>query len=95
VYSIPAGADNRAGALAFINEMLDPAVNAAVNEPFAQATTVEGAIPLMSDANKALYPYDDLDSLLEGTAVMTLPGGENGVGMGDFIEAYGALAAGG
>lgn len=95
VYSIPAGADNRGAALAFINEMLDPAVNAAINEEFAQATTVEAAIPLMSDANSALYPYDDLDAFLEDTSVMTLPGGANGVGMGDFIEAYGALAAGG
>jgi len=95
VYSIPATADNREAALAFINEMLDPEVNAAINEAFAQATTVEAAIPLMSDANTALYPYNDLDSLLEGTSVMTLPGGANGVGMGDFIEAYGSLAAGG
>lgn len=95
VYSIPADADNRAGALAFINAMLDPANNAAINEAFAQATTVEAAIDLMSEANRALYPYEALDSFFAENAVHTLPGGANGVGMGEFIEAYGTLAAGG
>ena len=56
VYSIPADADNREGALAFINAMLDPEVNAAINDVFAQATPVQASIELMSDGNKALYP---------------------------------------
>ncbi len=95
VYSIPAGADNREGALAFINAMLDPANNAAINDALAQATPVTDSIPLMSDANTELYPYDDLDNFFAENSVMTLPGGANGVGMGEFIEQYGALAAGG
>ncbi len=45
------GADYREGALAFINAMFDFAVNAAINDAFAQATTVEAAIPLMSGTN--------------------------------------------
>ncbi len=95
VYSIPAGADNREGALAFINAMLDPANNATINDALAQATTVSDAIPLVSEANAELYPYDDLDGFFAENSVMTLPGGANGVGMGEFIEQYGALAAGG
>lgn len=94
VYSIPEGADNREGALAFINAMLDPANNAAINEAMAQATTVADSIALMSEANAALYPYGDLDAFFAENSVMTLPGGENGVGMGEFIEAYGTLVAG-
>lgn len=95
VYSIPADADNRQGALDFINAMLDPANNAAINDALAQATTVADSIPMMSAANAELYPYSDLDAFFEKNSVMTLPGGENGVGMGEFIEAYGTLVAGG
>jgi len=95
VYSIPCGADNREGALAFVNAMLDPATNAAINDAFGQATTVQDAIALMSDANRDLYPYDSLDTFFADNGVGTLPGGANGVGMGEFIEAYGTLAAGG
>ena len=94
VYSIPEGADNRQGALDFINAMLEPVNNAAINDALAQATTVADAIPLMSDANAELYPYGDLDAFFAENSVMTLPGGANGVGMGEFIEAYGTLVAG-
>ena len=96
VYSIPADADNREGALAFINAMLDPEVNAAINDAFAQATTVQASIELISDANKALYPYDDLDAFLAANPVSALPTGEDGsISMGDFIEAYASLSTGG
>jgi spermidine/putrescine-binding protein len=96
VYSVPAGADNREGALAFINAMLDPVVNAKVNDVFAQATPIAAAVDLVSDANKALYPYDDLENFLTVNPIQELPVGENGaITMGDFIEAYGSLAAGG
>lgn len=96
VYSIPADADNREGALAFINAMLDPEVNAAINDVFAQATPVQASIELMSDGNKALYPYEGLDAFLAANPVTTLPTGENGaITMGDFIEAYATLTTGG
>ena len=96
VYSIPAGADNREGALAFINAMLDPEVNAAINDVFAQATPIEASIELMSDANKALYPYEQLDEFLAANPVSTLPTGQNGaISMGDFVEAYATLTTGG
>ena len=96
VYSIPADADNREGALAFINAMLDPDVNAAINDAFAHATPVQASIELMSDGNKALYPYADLDAFLAANPVTSLPTGENGaITMGDFIEAYATLTTGG
>ena len=96
VYSIPADADNREAALAFINAMLDPEVNAAINDAFAQATTVQASIELMSDINRALYPYDDLDAFLEANPVTSLPAGQGGaITMGDFIEAYATLSTGG
>lgn len=96
VYSIPADADNREGALAFINAMLDPEVNAAINDAFAQATPVRASIGLISEANRALYPYDDLDAFLAANPVSALPTGEGGsISMGDFIEAYASLSTGG
>ena len=96
VYSIPADADNRAGALAFITAMLDPEVNALINATFAQATPVQASIELMSDLNRALYPYDDLAGFLAANPVTSLPSGQNGaITMGDFIEAYATLSAGG
>ena len=96
VYSIPAGADNREAALAFINAMLDPEVNAAINDAFAQATTVQASIALMSELNRSLYPYDDLDAFLAANPVTTLPSGADGaISMGDFIEAYATLSTGG
>ncbi len=96
VFSIPEGADNRAGALAFINSMLDPENNAAINDAFAQATTITDAVPLMSEANAALYPYDDVEGFLAENPITGLPYGENGtITMGDFIEVYGSLATGG
>lgn len=96
VYSIPAEADKRECALAFINAMLDPEVNAAINEAFAQATPITDSVPLMSEANAALYPYEDLDSFLAANPMSAMPDGSNGtITMGDFIEAYGTLLAGG
>lgn len=95
VFSIPAEADNREGALAFINAMLDPVNNAAINDVLAQATTVEASIPLMSEANAALYPYATLDDFFAKNPVMAVPTGANGVDMGDFIEKYASLSAGG
>ena len=96
VYSIPADADNRAGALAFINAMLDPEVNAAINDAFAQATPVQASIELMSELNRTLYPYDDLGAFLAANPVTSLPSGQNGaITMGDFIEAYATLSTGG
>lgn len=96
LYSIPADADNRNGALAFINAMLDPANNAAANEALHQATPINDAVPMMSDENKSLYPYDDLDAFFADNPIVGLPDGENGsITMGDFIDAYSNLAVGG
>jgi hypothetical protein len=76
--------------------MLDPANNAAINDVLAQATTVTESIPLMSEANAALYPYSTLDEFFANNPVMSVPTGENGtIDMGDFIEKYAALSTGG
>jgi len=95
VFSIPADADNREGALAFINAMLDPETNAAINDAFFQATPISDLIPLISEANQELYPYDDIEGFLTENAIMSLPNGENGtIGFGEFIDVYGAVASG-
>lgn len=95
VYSVPADADKRECALAFINAMLDPEVNAMVNEAFAQATPIADSVALMSDANRALYPYDDIEAFVAANPFTAMPDGSNGtISLGDFIEAYGSLIAG-
>ncbi|MEZ5342501.1 MAG: hypothetical protein R2706_13925 [Acidimicrobiales bacterium] len=60
-----------------------------------QATPIQASVALMSDLNKSLYPYDDLDSFFAANPI-TLPTGENGtIDMGQFIEAYSSIGTGG
>ncbi len=95
MYSIPADADNRPAALAFINAMLEPANNAVINDALAQAVTVDEAIDLVSESNRLLYPYEDLEHFFAITPLMSLPYGSHGVTMSDFLDEYSTLVAGG
>jgi len=51
-------------ALAFAERLLDPATNADANSELLQGAGVAAAIPSLSPAAKALYPYDDIDRFL-------------------------------
>ena len=64
-YAIPNGADNVDTALAWINESMDPVVNARAAEFLVGGVTVEASVTELNEATAALYPYDQLDSLLE------------------------------
>ncbi len=93
VYSIPAGADNREAALAFINAMLEPATNARINDAIERAVTVQASIGLVSEANRLLYPYEDLDHFFGISPVTSVPHGARGIYMTDVVEAYSAMIA--
>ena len=63
-FAIPSTAKNVASVLSWINTVMDPKVNAAAAVGLVGGTTVKDAVPLLDDATRSLYPYDDLDGFL-------------------------------
>ncbi len=73
-WAIPPGADNTDTAYAWINQTLDPAINAAASDYLVAGTVVEGSVALLSEASKATYPYyDDLEKLFSGVSLYGIP----------------------
>ncbi|MCV3243399.1 spermidine/putrescine transport system substrate-binding protein [Mesorhizobium robiniae] len=68
-YVIPQGADKADTAYAWINEVLDPKVNAAAAMELAAGPTVKGAAAFI-DRAKSLYPVDDVDAFLAKRPVL-------------------------
>jgi spermidine/putrescine transport system substrate-binding protein len=64
-YALPAGADNADAALAWMNESLDPKVNADAAVILVGGVTVADAVPELPKNIANLYAYDDLEQLLE------------------------------
>lgn len=64
-YAIPPTAENPDAALAWINESISAEVNAEAAEYLVGGVTVEGSVDLLNKATRDLYPYEDLDGLLE------------------------------
>jgi spermidine/putrescine transport system substrate-binding protein len=61
LYAIPSTTDNSDSVDAWINEALNPEMNARIAEYLVAAVTVEAAADLINADTKALYPYDDLE----------------------------------
>jgi spermidine/putrescine transport system substrate-binding protein len=93
-YGIPNGADNADSAYAFINNVLDPKVNAAISEAFAGGVVVEGAEEFLP-AERRLYPADQLDQILEGAPLQVLAPLESDqyVTQGEWIERFTQLTS--
>ena len=73
-WAIPPGADNIDTAYAWINQTLDPKVNAAAADYLVGGTVVAESVPLLSAANAATYPfYDDLESLFNSVSLYGIP----------------------
>lgn len=64
-YAIPPTTQNPDAALAWINESIDPVVNAEAAEYLVGGVVVESAVDNLNAATRDLYPYEDLDGLLE------------------------------
>jgi spermidine/putrescine transport system substrate-binding protein len=64
-FAIPTTVDNPDTAYSWINNVLDPKVNAEVSDFLVGGTPVEKSVPLLGTAAAALYPYDDIDAFLE------------------------------
>ena len=65
LYAIPTTADNVDTVYSYLNNVLEPEVNAAGAEFLVAGVTVEGAVEFLDEATRSLYPYDDLEGLLE------------------------------
>jgi len=63
-FAIPITADNPQTAYSWINNILEPDVNAAANDYLIGATPVAGSVDLLAPATRDLYPYADLDEFL-------------------------------
>ena len=72
-YCIPAEAPNLDTAYAFINHMLSPEAQAIAMDDMDSATVNEKAIPLLDDATRELFPYDNLDEIFKIAPVWGLP----------------------
>jgi spermidine/putrescine-binding protein len=72
-YAIPTDPDNVDTAYAFINETLDPKINAEANIANAGGVVVDGAVKYLDKATRALYPYDDFTAFFEQSPVTGLP----------------------
>ena len=65
LYAIPTTADNVDTVYSYLNNVLEPEVNAAAAEFLVGGVTVEGAVEFLDEGIRSLYPYEDLDGLLE------------------------------
>jgi spermidine/putrescine transport system substrate-binding protein len=93
-YGIPVGADNADSAYAFINNVLDPKVNAAISVAFGGGPVVEGAEELLP-ADRRLYPADRLDQILDAAPLQILAPLESDqyVTQGEWIERFTQLTS--
>jgi spermidine/putrescine transport system substrate-binding protein len=84
-YCIPAEAPNLDTAYAFINHMLSPEAQAIAMDDMDSATVNEKAIPLLDEATRELFPYDNLEEIFEVAPVWGFPPLED---QGDGIVTY-------
>jgi len=67
-FMIPSQASDPDAAYAYINEAFSPEAQAQEAEALVQAVVNPKALPLMNSATRALYPYDQLDTVLTSRA---------------------------
>jgi len=95
-YMIPADAQDTDTAYAFINEAFSPEAQAAEAAYLVQACVVPEAADMLDPATKALYPYDDIETLLSTTAPLEaipaqVPSGY--VNYQDWVKAWESVKA--
>ena len=78
-------APNLDTAYAFIDHMLSPEAQAIAMDDMDSATVNEKAIPLLDEATRDLFPYDNLDEIFEVAPVWGFPPLED---QGDGIVTY-------
>ena len=95
-YAIPSTAKNPDAALAWINQSLDPVTNAEAATYLVGGVTVAAAVDMLDDVTRGLYPYDDLEALLEKAPLAGLPPVESDefVTFSEWQDAWQQLKAG-
>jgi spermidine/putrescine-binding protein len=93
-YGIPTGADNPDSAYAFINQVLEPKVNAAISEAFGGGVVVEGAGDLLPP-DRRLYPPDQIDQIIDAAPLQILAPLESSdfVTQGEWLERFTQLTS--
>jgi spermidine/putrescine-binding protein len=84
-YCLVKDAPNVDTAYAFMDHMLSPEAQAIAMDDMDSATVNEQAIPLLDEATRALFPYDNLDEIFEIAPVWGFPPLED---QGDGIVTY-------
>jgi spermidine/putrescine transport system substrate-binding protein len=94
-YAIPSTADNVDGALAWINQGLDPKVNAEAANYVVGATVCSDSVDKLTPDVKALYPYADVDTFLNDASWVLLPPAESDefVTITQAVDAWNELKA--
>jgi spermidine/putrescine transport system substrate-binding protein len=69
----PISADNIDTAHAFINESIRPDVQASVAAAVTAGAVTKGAVDLMDDNTRALFDYNDLDSVFANAPLLGIP----------------------
>ena len=97
-FAIPEISDNKATALAFINKVLEPEVQAAIGSNIQVAVVNMDAVPLMDEKSASLYDYGDLDNALARSPLTPWPPDETTdevVGYLEWLSEWAKLKAGG
>ncbi len=84
-YCLVKDAPNPDTAYAFMNHMLSPEAQAIAMDDMDSATVNLEAIPLLNEATRALFPYDNLDEIFKVAPVWGFPPLED---QGDGIVTY-------
>jgi spermidine/putrescine transport system substrate-binding protein len=96
-YAIPPTTQNPDAALAWINESIDPVVNAEAAIYLVGGVTVEESVDHLDEATVGLYPYEDLDGLLELAPLAINPPTQSDeyVTFPEWLETWQTIKAGG
>jgi spermidine/putrescine transport system substrate-binding protein len=96
-YAIPPTAQNPDLAHAWINQALDPQVNAEAAEYLQGGVTVDASLELLSEDLRALYDYNNLDGLFERAPLFSLPPTESDefITFSEWADIWQAIKAGG
>jgi len=87
---------NTETALAFINQALDPRVQAEMSKSVSSAVVNRKAVQYMDDATKSLFEYDRIDEVLQQSPLKGQPPRESEqfATYDDWLQAWASFRAG-